>query len=151
MLKLGTSPRVPGRMCCRRLFGLRALAGLAVVTGLAVPRALAQTVDPQSLVGEWTGTWVGTSERLVQGTLNMTVTKVEGNQVHGQFERDGWGRIPAVRFNFVGTLEGDKLARFRELNAVDGFWYSDAGNGIHKHPIRYFDDKEQVMSGTRRG
>ena len=51
-----------------RLFGLIVLAGLAMVTGLAVPRTLAaQTVDPQSLVGVWEGTWVGASERLAQG------------------------------------------------------------------------------------
>ena len=38
----------------------------------------------------------------------MAVTKVEGNQVHGRFERMGWANRQ-VRFDFVGKLEGDKL------------------------------------------
>jgi hypothetical protein len=37
----------------------------------------------------------------------MTVTTDEGNQVHGQFERDGSGRaVASVRFDIVGMLEG---------------------------------------------
>jgi hypothetical protein len=109
MLKLGTSLRALGGKGCGRLFGLIVLAGLAVVTGLGVPQALAQTVDPQSLVGEWVGTWTMGSEAMVKADYNMTVTKVEGNQVHGRVERAGWGRQAPASFDFVGTLEGDKL------------------------------------------
>jgi hypothetical protein len=38
----------------------------------------------------------------------MTVTKVEGNQVHGRTEKLGavGGRVAS---DFVGTLEGDKV------------------------------------------
>ena len=118
MLELGASPRTLGGLSCGRLFGLLVFAGLALVTGLAPPQALAQT-DPQSLVGEWTGTWVATSERLAQGALNMTVTKVESNQVHGRFERDGWGKLPSARFDFVGTLEGDRLVFSGPGESVD--------------------------------
>jgi len=91
---------------CSRLFGLIVLAGFAVVTGPALPPAFPQAVDPQSIVGEWAGTWVGASERLAQGTLNMAVTKVEGNQVHGRSERMNWANRQT---RFVGKLEGDKL------------------------------------------
>jgi hypothetical protein len=118
MLKLGTSSRTLGGMCRGRLFGLIVLAGLAAVTGPAVPGALAQAVEPQSLVGVWEGTWVGASERLAQGTLNMTVTKVEGNQVQGRFERMGWANRQ-VRFDFVATLQGDKLAFAGPTNVVE--------------------------------
>ena len=95
--------------CCR-LFGLIVLAGLAMMTGLALPRALAQSVDPQSLVGEWVGTWTMGSEAAVKADYTMTIVKVEGNQVHGRVERAGWGsRLAPASFDFVGTLEGDKL------------------------------------------
>jgi hypothetical protein len=92
-----------------RLLCLIVLAGLAMMTGLALPRALAQSVDPQSLVGEWVGTWTMGSEAAVKADYNMTITKVEGNQVHGRVERAGWGRTVPSEFDFVGTLEGDKL------------------------------------------
>jgi hypothetical protein len=104
--------------CCGRFLCLIVLAALAVVTGGAVRAALAQTVDPQSLVGVWEGTWVGASVRDAQGTLNMAVTKVEGNQVHGRFERMGWANRQ-VRFDFVGTLEGDKLVFSGPANIVE--------------------------------
>jgi len=99
---------------------LNVLAGLAVVTGFAPPEALAQSVDPQSLVGEWRGTYHGVSERLIQGTLNVTVTKVEGNQVHGRVEREGFGKaVSPARVDFVGTLEGDKLVITFPGNSVE--------------------------------
>ena len=63
------------------------LAGFAVVTGLTLPSALAQTVDPQSLVGQWAGTWAMTNEPGIQGTHNMTISKVDGNQVFGHVDR----------------------------------------------------------------
>jgi hypothetical protein len=49
------------------------------------------------------------SEAMVKADYNMTITKVEGNQVHGRVERAGWGRMTPSSFDFVGTLEGDKL------------------------------------------
>jgi len=107
MLKLRAVPRTLGGMSGGRLVCLIVLAGLAVVSGLARSEALAQTADPQSLVGEWVGTWIRDSH--VQSDYNMTITKVEGNQVHGRVERTGLGSTLAASFNFVGTLEGDKL------------------------------------------
>ena len=110
MLKLWAIPRSLGGMCCGRLLCLIVLAGLAVVTGFPPPEGLAQTVDPQSLVGEWVGTWFLTQRPQVEGQYNMTVTKVEGNQVHGRVERTfAVGQAGTANFAFVGTLEGDKL------------------------------------------
>jgi len=95
---------------CGRLLGLIVLASVAVVTGLTLPPALAQTVDPQSLVGQWAGTWAMTNEPGIQGTHNMTISKVDGNQVFGHVDRIGVGRaVATVHFDFVGTLDGDRL------------------------------------------
>ena len=74
---------------CGRLLELIVLAGFAVVTGFTLPPALAQTVDPQSLVGQWAGTWAMANEPGVQGTHNMTISKVDGNQVFGHVDRIG--------------------------------------------------------------
>ena len=105
---------------CGRLFGLIVLAGFAVVTGPALPPAFPQTVDPQSLAGQWAGTWAGASERSLQGQVSMTVTTVEGNQVHGRFERDGYGKaVASVRFDFVGTLVGANLLFSGSGNSVE--------------------------------
>src|SRR5215813_5590514 len=95
---------------CGRLLGLIALAGFAVVTGFTLQSALAQTVDPQSLVGQWAGTWAMANEPGVQGTHNMTISKVGGNQVYGHVDRIGFGRaVATAHFDFVGTLDGDRL------------------------------------------
>jgi hypothetical protein len=109
MLRLSTFPRTLGGMYCGRLLPLIVFASLTMVTGFMPPEAPAQTPDPQSLVGEWVGTWTMGSEAMVNANYTMTVTKVEGKQVHGRVERDGFGRMPPASFNFVGTLEGDKL------------------------------------------
>ena len=99
--------RTQGGKCSGRLLCLIVFVGFAVVTVLAPPDVLAQSVDPPSLVGQWAGTWARASERILQGQVSMTVTTVEGNQVHGRFERDGYGRaVASVRFDFVGILEG---------------------------------------------
>jgi len=93
------------------LLGVIMLAGFAAVIGGALPPALAQTIDPQTLVGEWAGTWAMANEPGVQGTHNMTISKVEGNQVYGHVDRIGWGKaVATAHFDFVGTLEGDRLA-----------------------------------------
>ena len=93
-----------------RLLGLIVLAGFAVVAAFTLPQARAQTVDPQSLVGQWAGTWAMANEPGVQGTHNMTISKVEGNQVYGHVDRIGFGRaVATAHFDFIGTLDGDRL------------------------------------------
>lgn len=84
------------------------LACLALVAGIALPELWAQAVDPQALVGKWEGTWLNMSHPNFGGEYNMTVTKVEGDKVHGRYEKLGatGGRVAA---DFVGTLEGGKL------------------------------------------
>ena len=83
-------------------FALAALTGLALAFGLAVPRAEAQSIDPQSLVGEWRGQEVRTA-RAQSNAYYLTIVKVEGDQVSLRIERSGH------TFNSVGTLKGNTL------------------------------------------
>jgi hypothetical protein len=72
--------------------------------------ASAQTpVDPQSLVGEWTGSWISAWVGGSTGAYQLTIARVEGNTVYGRFEfttRNVRGRREG---DFVGTVEGNRL------------------------------------------
>ena len=81
---------------------------LVLLLGLVPFSVQAQTVDPQSLIGEWRGAWAWTNNPSVNGQYYMTITKVEGDKVYGRVERGG---LPAAyravaNFNFAGTLSG---------------------------------------------
>ena len=66
------------------------LACLALVAGTALPEIWAQAVDSDPLVGKWEGTWVNLSHPNARGDYNITITKVEGNKVHGRIEKQGF-------------------------------------------------------------
>ena len=103
-----------------RRFWPAVLVSLAVVASLSASGVSAQTVDPQSLVGEWVGNWSSPTEASFQGTHSVTITKVEGNQVHGHLDRIGSGRlVSTAHADFVGTLEGDKLAFAVPGNSIE--------------------------------
>jgi len=57
MVKSWTFSCTLGGRCRGRLSCLVVLAGVVLIGGLAPPETVAQIVDPQSLVGEWVGTW----------------------------------------------------------------------------------------------
>ena len=84
------------------------LASLTLVAGIALSQIWAQGVDSQPLVGKWEGTWVNLSHPNARGDYNITITKVEGNKVHGRIEKQGFPSGSAT-YDIVGTLEGDKL------------------------------------------
>ena len=84
------------------------LTCLALVAGTALPEIWAQAVDSDPLVGKWEGTWVNMSHPNARGDYNITITKVEGNKVHGRIEKQGFPSGSAT-YDIVGTLEGDKL------------------------------------------
>jgi hypothetical protein len=94
------------------------LTCLTLVAGLAVPELGAQSVDPQALVGKWEGTWLNMSHPNFGGEYNLTVTKVEGDKVHGRYEKLGatGGRVAA---DFVGTLEGGKLTYGNSFSSTE--------------------------------
>jgi hypothetical protein len=78
------------------------LLALALVLGLGVVGAGAQSIDPQSLAGEWRGQAVR-SERGQSGPYNLTIVKVEGDRVSLRIERSG--RTSKA----IGTLKGNTL------------------------------------------
>ncbi len=65
-------------------------------------------IDPQSLVGEWVGSWTATSVigGPPGGPYKMTIRRIEGPRVFGHVEIS---RRRQVEFDFVGTLDGKRL------------------------------------------
>ena len=66
-----------------------------------------QAIDPQSLIGEWQGTWETRSgEARGGGQYYLTIEKVEGGKVYGKVTVTG---RRSNDFKFVGALEGNRL------------------------------------------
>jgi hypothetical protein len=95
------------------------LAMLLVLTIVPTPSAWSQapSLDPQSLVGEWSGSWTtaGAVQSTRSGRYYLTIEKVVGDKVHGTGRVEGRG---GRDFNFLGTLAGDHL-KFGEANVAD--------------------------------
>src|SRR5262249_42226463 len=93
----------------------RVVAGLAVgVAAVLMPVTwvAAQNVDPQPLVGQWNGSWTDKAESKVNGPYYITIERVEGNKVFGRGELHS--RPGKTEFQFVGTLEGNRLTYGRD-------------------------------------
>lgn len=82
---------------------------VAILAGATPDPLRAQAFDPQSLIGEWAGTWnnLGPDAATARGQYRLTIKKVEGGKVFchlyftnpsGNFERD-----------IVATLDGNRL------------------------------------------
>lgn len=69
----------------------------------------AQTLDPQSLLGEWQGSWSGSNAPGRGGQYNMSIRTVEGNRVRGRVERSNVAAGITPDFNFIGTVTGNVL------------------------------------------
>jgi hypothetical protein len=97
-----------GRTLCRSLI---LLAGIVGAAALSVPSWPQETIDPQSLVGVWTGSWTNRqwSGRSAGGTgdYKLTIERVEGSQVYGR--GTFYGPKGTNEFDVVGTLEGNQL------------------------------------------
>ena len=65
-------------------------------------------VDPQSLLGEWKGSWISRNGS-VSGGYHLTVEKVVGAAVSGRWEVTT-PRQGDRRATFVGALDGDRLS-----------------------------------------
>ena len=98
----------------RRLTCGLVLAVVAVVaTPLPLPVATAQTTtDPQSLVGEWVGTWNDRNLSRTNGKYYLTIEKVEGNKVFGKGETT---TNRNNQFRFQGTFDGSRLTFGRDI------------------------------------
>jgi hypothetical protein len=91
--------------------GLVSIACFFILTAVPAAAWAQAAADPQSLVGEWTGSWVDKREGKSKGQYSLTIEKVEGNRVQGRVE------VSADRtseFKFVGTLEGNRLTFGRD-------------------------------------
>jgi hypothetical protein len=87
---------------------------------IIAPLVRAQTpVDPQSLVGEWTGEWVWRARQTDHGPMSMTISKVEGNTVFASGEYRG-GTRGMQSWTGKGTLDGNTLRIGKSTYTVDG-------------------------------
>jgi hypothetical protein len=66
---------------------LSSIAAALVVLALA-PAAWSQPpeIDPQTLIGQWSGSWVGAHAAAENGRYYLTITRIEGPKVIGKVE-----------------------------------------------------------------
>ena len=98
-----------GRLLHMRTLGLSLL--VALVVAISPPPAVTQTIlDPESLVGVWSGRWAVHTWHGPRGggQCYLTINKVEANTVHAVIEILGTG---ATKSEFTGRLEGDRILR----------------------------------------
>jgi hypothetical protein len=84
-----------------------------VVVGLAALAEDQPIIDPQSLVGEWVGSWtkagsIGAAP--AGGPYRMTIRRVDRSRVFGHLVIS---RRRALELDFVGTLDGNRLTYAR--------------------------------------
>jgi hypothetical protein len=85
------------------------VAFMAFVVGLAAFADAARSqapLDPQSLVGEWSGAWNNKQLRGGNGQYHLRIDQVEGNKVFGQVTIIGREK---AEFKISGTLDGNRL------------------------------------------
>jgi hypothetical protein len=63
-------------------------------------------LDPQSLVGEWSGSWRNTKLPGANGQYQLTIDEVKGDKVYGQVVISG---RETLQFKLLGTLAGNRL------------------------------------------
>jgi hypothetical protein len=108
---------------------------VAALSCLAVTPVAPQTLDPQSIIGEWGGRWVDPRDPGNTGSYFMTIKKIEGNKIftrlhlvgRGSFEGDREATLSGntltieTRFNKAEfTIEGDQM-RGTTRNLSTGF------------------------------
>jgi hypothetical protein len=97
-----------------------ALMLLTAFSGPLAPAVAQAPVDPQSLIGEWSGEWRWKSNQKFSGPYTLTIEKVEGTDVFGEAQMRGRNNI---EFKFRGKLEGNHLTFGREAQTdlvIDG-------------------------------
>src|SRR6266851_9353802 len=67
-------------------------ACLALILVFGVSEVRAADLDPQSLLGEWQGTWSSAAARSSTGNYYITINKVDGAKVLGRSERPAAGK-----------------------------------------------------------
>lgn len=82
------------------------IASVVALAGLVVSAWSQAALDPQSLVGEWSGSWINKKVRGANGQYHLTIEQVQGSKVYGQVAISG---RETVQFKIVGTLDGNRL------------------------------------------
>jgi hypothetical protein len=99
--------------------GVRLLVVLGLLVGLP-GHGRAQTIDPQSLLGEWVGTWAGKLAS-ASGPYRLTIEAVDGDMVRGHVDTTGAPRQQnaPVTFPIRGVLRGNHLTYGTSNYTVD--------------------------------
>lgn len=90
----------------RRRLGLVCLCVLIVVAVAPSAWPQAPAVDPKSLIGQWSGSWVNSHEAKMNGKYYLTIERIVGEKVFGKVEF--FGRTTS-EFKVAGTLSGRTL------------------------------------------
>ena len=93
---------------------------VVAVVGLVLPAMAEAPVDPQSLVGEWSGEWRWKNNVKHNGPYSLIIERVAGANVFGRGEFRGRSN---GEFKFTGKLEGNHLTFGRDLHTdlvIDG-------------------------------
>ena len=97
------------------LHPLPLIACCLLVASLASSAWPQSSPDPQSLVGDWWGSWRARAQK-GRGDYALTIERVEGAQVHGRAKATGpW----KADFEFTGRIDGKKLTFGREDAATE--------------------------------
>ncbi|MGH7894112.1 MAG: hypothetical protein ACREQL_05540 [Candidatus Binatia bacterium] len=88
---------------------------MLLVVALAVPSAWAQgAINPQTLVGQWTGSWIERSNESSSGRYHLRISKVDGDKVHCAGQFDAGRTIP-----FIATLTGNEIRFVGQANIIE--------------------------------
>jgi hypothetical protein len=113
-----------------RAVAVAVVAVIILTAAMPSAPAVAQTpVDPQSLIGEWSGEWRWKSNQKFSGPYMLTIEKVEGTNVFGEGQMRGRNN---TEFKFRGKLEGNHLTFGRESQTdlvIDGKTMSGSRTG----------------------
>jgi hypothetical protein len=82
------------------------VASVVAVAALGVSAWSQAPLDPQSLIGDWNGSWTNKKAQGVNGQYHLRIEQVNGNKVYGQVEFSG---PQTAQFKLLGTLDGNRL------------------------------------------
>jgi hypothetical protein len=77
-----------------------------LLVAIVVPVAWSQTpsVDPQALIGRWSGTWTGAHQAKHRGKYYLTIERVEGEKVSGKRVITGRKETESKVYGRLSTL-----------------------------------------------
>ena len=84
-------------------------------------------VDPQALIGQWSGSWIGAHYASDNGRYYLTIERVQGEKVFGKGEFVG---KRTIEFKVNGTLSGNRLTYGRVELTIDGNQMTGTGPDI---------------------